>query len=267
MDSTSPSHGTETGGHLLQNTALYTYQPLGPDQIRVLDLLPTKHRIECRVRQIALSSGGYQALSYVWGSRDQPFQAIVVDEHTSSISIGTIPLTQNLRDAIYNLRDAKYLATKRFWIDQICINQEDDQEKSSQVALMGEIYNHADRIITYVGTAGDEEEENSGIKLLERLNQLFPTTHEVFERFHKARSVDVARKSVESDLEVFREPAEEFAVYCAARYANQGWKWLLETGLGEWTERLWIVQVRMHSISSFLVLKPFSLLSSHTSGY
>ena len=39
------------------------------------------------------------------------------------------------------------------WIDAICINQKDDDEKSTQVALMRDIYHFADEVIVWLGRA------------------------------------------------------------------------------------------------------------------
>jgi hypothetical protein len=44
---------------------------------------------------------------------------------------------------------------KLIWIDQICINQKDDNEKASQVELMANIYKGAKRVSAYLGQAAD----------------------------------------------------------------------------------------------------------------
>ena len=41
------------------------------------------------------------------------------------------------------------------WIDAICINQNDDDEKSSQVQRMGEIYGGAERVLVWLGSEAD----------------------------------------------------------------------------------------------------------------
>jgi hypothetical protein len=61
--------------------------------------------------------------------------------------VGTIPLTKNLNDALRDLWNAAELTSKLFWTDQICIDQE-GEEKSHQVALMGKIYENAKRVAT-----------------------------------------------------------------------------------------------------------------------
>jgi hypothetical protein len=101
----------------------YVYEPFtGPDRIRILMLHGTRDRIECSIEQISVLDGGYSALSYVWGSEQRPFRAIIRDH--KGAALGYIPLTENLYNALQDLRDAEQVKIKTFWIDQICINQE-----------------------------------------------------------------------------------------------------------------------------------------------
>jgi hypothetical protein len=39
------------------------------------------------------------------------------------------------------------------WIDALCINQSDDEEKTEQVRRMGEVYAQAKQVIVYLGRA------------------------------------------------------------------------------------------------------------------
>lgn len=48
----------------------------------------------------------------------------------------------------------KYLRTKRdriLWIDAICINQNDHEERSSQVAMMSLVYTGASQVCVWIG--------------------------------------------------------------------------------------------------------------------
>ena len=56
-----------------------------------------------------------------------------VDEMTNTIS--TLHVTKNLHDAVCNLRgnDGRACAV---WIDGVCINQDDVDERNGQVRLM-----------------------------------------------------------------------------------------------------------------------------------
>ena len=60
-------------------------------------------------------------------------------------------VTANCKAALCQLRDS--LQTIKLWIDSICIDQSSDavEERNRQVALMGEIYKCAKRVIVWLG--------------------------------------------------------------------------------------------------------------------
>lgn len=242
---------------LVQETPRYTYGALGGfDKIRTLKLHSTKERIECSIQHISVSDGGYQALSYVWGSPQQPFNAFVYDEEGNEL--GSIPLTVNLQAALCNLRDAEEVTNKVFWIDQICIHQE-GEEKSHQVGLMGEIYRNAARVITYLGPAATgKDEEQRGIALLKRLHEHFSDNYELF---HEAGSLNKVLWGF-AKLPIVTLP-EEFAhssTFEQERYVSQGWRWLFRVAYGQWTQRLWIIQEQLLN-KEIAMLHGHSLLS------
>jgi hypothetical protein len=115
-------------------------------KIRVFDLEPaprsSSDRISGALREIPLDGRRrYDALSYVWGRDKQIF-----DVHCGEV---TLSVTQNCHDALKRLRDTT--RTRTLWIDTICINQSDDDEKSHQVAMMLDIYRNADRVYIWLG--------------------------------------------------------------------------------------------------------------------
>jgi hypothetical protein len=59
----------------------------------------------------------------------------------------------NLHHALMHLRPSPGQSPRKVWAEAICINQQDDGERSAQVARMGEIYNAADRVIVWLGTS------------------------------------------------------------------------------------------------------------------
>jgi Heterokaryon incompatibility protein (HET) len=227
--------------HVINDTMdPYRFQSLdGPDKIRILRLIGvTGGIIECTIDQISVSSGGYEALSYVWGSEERKFRAAVHDARNGGNLLGYIPLTANLNHALHDLWSAEQLPTKVFWIDQICIDQ-DGMEKSSQVELMGQIFENAERVITYVGRAGveeaDEEKEKLGINLLQRLDGHFEPNYHLLSEMVDLREA-LKRKS---QLSVLNLPAD-----IKERLENNGeeLQWLVELGFGKWTSRMWMVQ-------------------------
>jgi hypothetical protein len=131
--------------------------------------------IVCSIRHIEYTKGGYQALSYVWGSAERPHRAVVVDNRNKPV--GYIPLTEYLFNALRDIRDSTELTSKVFWIDQICINQNGD-EKSHQVAMMAKIYAHAARVVLYVGPSWvSSKDDDTGIRLLQTLAKFFSTNY------------------------------------------------------------------------------------------
>jgi hypothetical protein len=54
-------------------------------------------------------------------------------------------ITLSLATALVHTRHPN--ETIAFWIGQICINQNDSQEKSEQALLMGQIYSRAEQVL------------------------------------------------------------------------------------------------------------------------
>ncbi|KAI0871637.1 heterokaryon incompatibility protein-domain-containing protein [Hypoxylon argillaceum] len=83
----------------------------------------------------------YIALSYVWGE-ESPMNAI-------SVNGAMIRVRTNLAQALASLRESDPDAY--IWADAICINQQDDREKSSLVQHMGEIFANAKLVYAWLG--------------------------------------------------------------------------------------------------------------------
>lgn len=108
------------------------------------------HLRECEIG----SAPAYDAISYVWGDPGQTVQ-IFCNGHPKHI-------TRNLHWA---LTRARRPAEPRFlWADALCINQEDTDERSHQVAQMGHIYANARLVLACIG-----EDEDGGSKALASL--------------------------------------------------------------------------------------------------
>ncbi|KAI0537911.1 heterokaryon incompatibility protein-domain-containing protein [Xylaria digitata] len=118
----------------------------------------------------------YLALSYTWGdpTPDQPKlpaafikQADVPSEEsdyqapekcyreaTLALNGHEFPITHNLALALRYLRSASHPLT--LWVDAVCINQADIDERNSQVALMALIYSRAAAVVTWLGLNAPE---------------------------------------------------------------------------------------------------------------
>lgn len=103
--------------------------------------------------QIQDEAPSYEALSYVWGSANQPSYANVSTSQRS----GVISITRNLDVALRHLRYKKkpwYL-----WVDALCINQANIKEKDIQVTKMGTIFATADSVIAWLGPKENNSDE------------------------------------------------------------------------------------------------------------
>jgi hypothetical protein len=129
--------------------------------IRLLILSPIPHpednRIQCSLVAKSLNlSPQYEALSYGWGPVDELNLRIRLDNCL-------FPVRQNLLLALRALRG---FTERILWIDALCINQEDIEERGSQVQIMGSIYTGAQCVLSWLGTPDETELENKAVDII-----------------------------------------------------------------------------------------------------
>jgi hypothetical protein len=199
----------------------YTYSHIdsAANEIRLLTILPGEFReyIRTTVSTATLSPENipqYEALSYTWGS----------EEAQTEVFIGTdiLNLRHNLNEALLHLR---YQDKSRvFWIDAICVNQEDLEERSRQVERMSDIYKLAERVVVWLGP--ESNDSTLALQVLEMLSSRV--------KFDALMS-NFSLIEVESKP----EPAERFAIQ---PYDEGMSKSILHLVERDWFERLWIWQ-------------------------
>ena len=174
----------ETSGSAVPNDPLprYVYKPLQSDlNIRLIHLKPatdpeaeivlylSEHHITRAPR--------YEALSYTWGDASDVRDITIITPITTSGSLPgsdsqdhdakqvaelevssqqnlpptTLSVTYSCYSALRRLRNST--TPRRIWIDAICINQDDVQERNSQISLMYLIYHLCIRLVIDVGDA------------------------------------------------------------------------------------------------------------------
>lgn len=141
----------------------YRYSPLSRTThcIRLLRLLPGLERtenlhcelLEYDIRHATATNHLYEALSYIWGSEETPNPIIIRNQGGEDTQLA---VTQNLHAALLRLRHCQF--PRIIWVDAICINQSDNEEKEHQIRLMAEIYAKANRVIVWLGEAQDISE-------------------------------------------------------------------------------------------------------------
>lgn len=134
---------------------------LQADEIRLVEIVPgsRKDALNLKMGAWPLSqSPPFTALSYTWGGAKMTSPVCVNDTEFL-----LMPNVKAFFDEILSRAGRSYVQlprhewmTTRFWIDSICINQSDDDEKKSQVALMKQIFERAEKVLTWLGPVNEE---------------------------------------------------------------------------------------------------------------
>lgn len=131
----------------------YDKLPKQRHTIRLLNLLSSSSdnpQIECELitpKGDETKRKPYYALSWCWG-KEKPSQYVSIRKGRKKYAKYVQP---NLFAALHALRHHQ---NDRFlWIDAICINQEDLDEKNHQVEMMHEIFGNAECVCIWLGEA------------------------------------------------------------------------------------------------------------------
>jgi Heterokaryon incompatibility protein (HET) len=124
----------------------YEYSVLPPGYIRLLRFksnpIYSRWVVSFDLIHVPLNDPpSYKALSYRWSSK----MARV------SCGGGHLQVSANCKAALKRLNEEDRL----LWVDAISINQGDDIERGHQVALMSQIYSHAEGTIAWLGEDAD----------------------------------------------------------------------------------------------------------------
>ncbi|KAL9120434.1 MAG: hypothetical protein Q9187_003013 [Circinaria calcarea] len=200
---------------------MFQYSSLDSTQsdIRLISLLPGTKSDELRCELLHISPQDnplYEALSYTWGEQSLGKCTIVLNNLAFSI-------TPNLGIALYHLR---YESVARIlWIDALCINQLDDEEKSNQVQKMKDIYQKASKVLVWLGHA--EQDSDVAMDLIANIGHI--NLDSIPENIEDRDT----RKAWDALLQLFRRQwwtrswvLQEIAVASSDPLVGCGHKWL-----------------------------------------
>ena len=106
--------------------------------------------LTCALRTVSLMEHPvYETLSYAWG--DPALNNEIVANGR------VIKITKNLHTALRYLRKSD--EPRVIWADGICINQSDLEERSSQVGMMGDVFQRGKELQIWLGEAEEIESE------------------------------------------------------------------------------------------------------------
>ncbi|KAF2994789.1 hypothetical protein E8E13_000719 [Curvularia kusanoi] len=177
----------------------------------------------------------FYALSYCWGNEPILYEVAVHD----GSSWGYIHVRQNLHDFLQAARSWQHEWLQEWiWIDQICIDQSDPQERGHQVGLMGDLYSQAKATLIWPGA-------------LRYYPELEPSVH-------KDTAQDVLSFGGTRDImqDIVRSPREK-SIYKQApdstrNFSNREVEMLVSSQY--WT-RTWIVQEVLLSSQAFVLVR------------
>ncbi|KAH7082833.1 heterokaryon incompatibility protein-domain-containing protein [Paraphoma chrysanthemicola] len=134
----------------------HRYHALSPElrEIRLLTLSPGEREepIKCSLSTVSLTDELiYDALSYVWGKYEAQSPSIELDGNNFTV-------TPNLYSALRHIREPVGKDCMNLWVDAVCINQNDLDERNAQVSMMRDIYASAARVIIWLGEEDDDSE-------------------------------------------------------------------------------------------------------------
>jgi len=125
----------------------YDDQALVNNEIRLLKITYIDGSIRLHTRRHKLTEDlEYDAISYVWGNTPA-LTMVACNGRPLAITPTAIEMLQHL------YRYQTETKARSLWIDAICINQSDQEEKSIQIPLMREIYSRAATVIVWTGSS------------------------------------------------------------------------------------------------------------------
>ncbi|KAI1111155.1 putative heterokaryon incompatibility protein [Nemania sp. NC0429] len=133
---------------LVATLEAYQYSALAPQEIRLLKLSKSTpwSPVRCELTAVPLDKvPGFETISYTWGAR-RVMKPLILNRRRIEVS-------ERVYDIVHDR--ASSLMTRYIWIDSICINQDDEDEKSSQVRLMRNIFSSSYQTIVWLGYAPD----------------------------------------------------------------------------------------------------------------
>ncbi|KAK4448413.1 hypothetical protein QBC34DRAFT_495382 [Podospora aff. communis PSN243] len=210
--------------HNSDDNTIFAYKPLAPNHIRLLLLPPgSGSALRGTLIDVPLSSPGrYQAVSYTWGIKPTPSHSL----HTTD---GTIKISANLRQVLTSIRDPTEVLT--LWIDAICINQSDSDEKVTQIRLLPHIFQSASRVLAFIHTNSTAANVAEGVGSADAIQTLL--------QIHAREIVRTCNESWPPELAPVPEFWGESAI---PPFEDPVWEVIRAFFKAAWFERAWIIQ-------------------------
>lgn len=144
----------------------FTYPALPKGSIRLLRIsFDERNNLSLKMNVYPLSElPDFNALSYTWGTSRAKTAVLCNGSY--------FEIASNLHEAISTFHNPPVRLEQLIWIDAICINQQDNEEKGEQVRCMGDIYTKATQVVVWLGLAGNDSDV--ALEWMVRLSSLLP---------------------------------------------------------------------------------------------
>ncbi|KAF4442227.1 hypothetical protein F53441_11789 [Fusarium austroafricanum] len=145
----------------------FHYRPIEDASIRLIRFLPErKAMLKCEIIHVSLEQPPpYIAVSYTWGD--------IGDTRKIEVEGCQIPIAVSLHGALQALRQKE--ASVLVWVDALCINFKNRNERSQHVQLMPHIYSRADHVAIWLGP-----EDSGSTRAVEFLKEITKPVTELF---------------------------------------------------------------------------------------
>jgi Heterokaryon incompatibility protein (HET) len=207
--------------HLPTKMKPYVYAPLPSEQsIRLLDSWQsTEDTVRYSLRTVSLDDElEYTALSYTWG---EPRLT-----HSIECDGAEIKITANLHSALQRVRQWGQGPAKTLWVDAICVDQENLEERGHQVRSMRRTFSAAAMTVVYLG----EPRELGSCKLAVEFIQKVQREFVDIGGFRQVQRILESRSAREWAREILESGgALEWAAVC-------------ELFSQPWFRRVWVMQ-------------------------
>lgn len=126
-----------------------------------------KDALSLRITQYAIHRRPpYVAISYTWGNAD--------DTHKVLVNGRPFRVRSNLWHLLYHLRQRG--VSQFLWIDALCIDQANLEERNFHVGLMGRIYESADKTIVWLGLPSEDRRQARAMEFVSEMAAAAATT-------------------------------------------------------------------------------------------
>ena len=254
----------------------FTYQPLDTArrEIRLINLFPdlvashpdakdseeegkAETYVSCAITHASLEDNPqYTALSYTWGDPFTWWHAAKDIDANSDTNIYTYKeivancpillngaacvVTENLEAALRHLRQEGKVAT--LWVDALCINQNDPEEKTQQVQEMRHIYSKSASVVAWLGRAADQSD--IAITMFDQIGQRLLDVNFALKRCAKrTKSEDVIEMHLQEQAGKMHTSVPDFVDDLVGRFVTTEFvQAITSLSYRSYWGRMWVVQ-------------------------